>query len=92
MYKINNSQSLVMFNDLIKKTNYKYPTNFSDNNFILKKYSRNSTKYLISVQGPKIWNRFLKKEDKKLKSFPLYWQKNQIKTTWNQKWDCILLK
>ena len=54
MYKINNSQSLVMFNDLIKKTNYKYPTNFSDNNFILKKYSRNSTKYLISVQGPKI--------------------------------------
>ena len=37
MYKFNNNQSPAMFNDLIKKTNHRYPTN-SDNNFILEKY------------------------------------------------------
>ena len=51
-----------------KKANHRYPTNFSDNNIILKNFSLNSTEYSISVRGPKLWNIFLEKEDKELKS------------------------
>ena len=43
MHKFNNNQSPVIFNDFIKKPNHRYPTNFSVNNFIRRKYSLSST-------------------------------------------------
>ena len=42
-----------MFNDFIKTPNHRYPIDFSENDFILKKYSLNSTKYLNSVEDLK---------------------------------------
>ena len=44
---------------MFKKPSHKYPTNFSHNNFNLKKCSLNCTKYSISFRGPKLWNEFL---------------------------------
>ena len=64
MQKFNSSQSPIIFNDLIEKLNRTSRKNFSDKNFILKEYSVNSSKYSVSVRGPKIWNKFLKKKDK----------------------------
>ena len=54
MYKFNNNQSLVILNNLIKNPNHSYPTDFSDNDFILKKCSLNSAKNSIFVRGPKV--------------------------------------
>ena len=64
MQKFNSSQSPIIFNDLNEKLNRTSRKNFSDKNFILKEYSVNSSKYSVSVRGPKIWNKFLKKKDK----------------------------
>ena len=58
MPKVSNNIAPLIFN-MFKKPSHKYPTNFSRNNFSLKKCSLNSTKYSISFRGPKLWNEFL---------------------------------
>ena len=90
MLKLNSNQSPITLNDLIKKLNRTCPTNFPDKNLILKEYSVNSSKYSVSARRPKVWNKFLKKEDKKEEQNDLFQslsKKNQIKTAWNQKWQ-----
>ena len=56
-----------IFSDLIKRPDNKYPTNFSQSSFYLKRYSLNSTKYSISIRGLKLWNdvinNFFRKKD-----------------------------
>ena len=59
MHKVSNNVAPLIFNDMFKKPSHKYPTNFSHNNFNLKKCSLNCTKYSISFRGPKLWNEFL---------------------------------
>ena len=59
MRKVSNNVAPLIFNDMFKKPSHKYPTNFSLNNFNLKKCSFNSTNYSISFRGPKLWNEFL---------------------------------
>ena len=54
MHKVSNNVAPLIFNDMFKKPSHKYPTNFSHNNFSLKKCSLNSTKYSISFRGPKL--------------------------------------
>lgn len=89
MQKFNSSQSPIIFNDLIEKLNRTSRKNFSDKNFILKEYSVNSSKYSVSVRGPKIWNKFLKKKDKMKEKNHLFntpskkKKKNQIKSDQN---------
>ena len=38
----------------------------------LKKFSLSTTKYSISYRGPKIWNDFLKNEEKEIRSHSLF--------------------
>ena len=90
MLKLNSNQSPITLNDLMEKLNRTCPTNFPDKNLILKEYSVNSSKYSVSARRPKVWNKFLKKEDKKEEENDLFQslsKKNQIKTAWNQKWQ-----
>ena len=72
MYKLNKNKAPLTFNELIKKPLHKYPTKFSENCFSLKAIFLKSTKYYISFRGPKIWNKFLTKEEKKLQSFSIF--------------------
>ena len=72
MYKLNKNKAPLTFNELIKKPFHKYPTKFSENHFDLKAISLKSTKYCISFRGPKIWNKFLTKEEKELQSFSIF--------------------
>ena len=53
MHKFMNNQIPSIFSDFIKRPNHKYPTNFSQSRFYLKRYSLNSTKYSVSIRGPK---------------------------------------
>ena len=64
-----------IFSDLIKIPDNKYPTNFSQSSFYLKRYSLNSTKYSISIRGFKLWNDVINKEEKNIQSYFLF-QKN----------------
>ena len=64
MHNFINNQIPSIFIDFIKRPNHKYPTNFSQSSFYLKRYSLNSTKYSISICGPKLWNYVINKEEK----------------------------
>ena len=72
MHKFVNNQIPSVFSDFIKRPNHKYPTNFSQSSFYLKRYSLNSTKYSISILGPKLWNVVINKEEKNIQSYSLF--------------------
>ena len=79
MHKFINNQIPSIFSDFIKRPNHKYPTNFSQSRFYLKRYSLNSTKYSISIRGPKLWNDVINKEEKDIQSYSLFQKKIKSK-------------
>ena len=72
MYKFKNQQAPKIFNDIIETPIHQYPTKFSKANFSIKQFPFRSTKYSISVRGPKIWNEFLTKEENAIGSHALF--------------------
>ena len=62
MHKVSNNVAPLIFNGVFKKLSHKYPTNFSHNNFSLKKCSLSSTK------NSKLWNEFLSTDEKQINS------------------------
>ena len=54
MYKFKHSQTPSIFNNVFEKPDHKYPTQFSEINYKQKIFSLASSKYSISVRGPKI--------------------------------------
>ena len=79
MHKFINNKIPSIFSYFIKKPNHKYPTNFSQSSFYLKRYSLNSTKYSISIRGPKLWNDVINKEEKDIQSYSLFQKKIRSK-------------
>ena len=53
MYKFKNKQTPKIFNDIIDTLVHQYPTKFSKVNFSVRRFALRSTKYSISVRGPK---------------------------------------
>ena len=78
MHKVSNNVAPLILN-MFKKPSHKYSTNFSHNNFSLKKCSLNSTKYSISFKGPKLRNEFLNTDEKQISSYSLFSRKIQPK-------------
>ena len=72
MHKFKNKQTPKIFNDIIDTPVLQYPTKFSKANFSVKRFTLRSTKYSISVRGPKIWNDFLTNEEKSIDSQELF--------------------
>ena len=79
MHKFINNQIPSIFSDFIKRPNYKYPTNFSQSSFYLKRYFWNSTKYYFSIRGPKLWNDVINKEGRDIQSYSLFLKKIRSK-------------
>ena len=75
MHKFIKNQIPSIFSKLIKRPDLKYPTNFSQSSFYLKRYSLNSTKYSISIRGPKLWNNDIIKEEKDIQSYSVFQKK-----------------
>ena len=75
MPKFINNQIPSIFSDFIKIPNHKYPTNFSQSRFYLKRYSLNSTKYSFSIRGHKLWNDVINKDEKVIQSYSLFQKK-----------------
>ena len=84
MHKVSNNVAPLIFNGMFKKLSHKYPTNFSHNNFSLKKCSFNSTKYSISFRGAKLRNELLNIDEKQICSYNLFSRKIKLKQldTW----------
>ena len=78
-HKFISNQIPSVFSDFIKRRNHKYPTNLSQSNFYLKRYSLNSTKYYISIRGRKLWNDVINKEEKDIQSYSLFQMKIRSK-------------
>ena len=78
MHEVSNNVAPLIFN-MFKKPSHIYPTNFSHNNFSLKKCSLNSNKYSISFRGPKLWNKFLNTNKKLISSYNLFSRKIKSK-------------
>ena len=73
MYNLSKNETPAVFNNLIKKPVNKYPKIiFSENNFSLKSFFLNGSKFCISFQGPKVWNDFLTNEEKEINSYALF--------------------
>ena len=72
MYKFKNNQTPKVFDDMFEKPSHKYPTRSSEVSYTYKKFSLNSSRYSISIRGPKIWNELITKDEKEINSFSLF--------------------
>ena len=77
-YKSKNKYTPRIFNDIIKKPIQQYQTQFSKDNFRVKKFSLRSTKYSVSIRGSKIWNEFFTHEEKSLESHRCFLKKSNL--------------
>ena len=69
MHKLKNGNIPKIFSELIKKPKHKYPTKFLRKQLYHKIIlSPSNMKYCISVRGPKLWNYFLRNEEKEIQS------------------------
>ena len=65
MYKVNQKTAPNVFLSRFQKpSNYFYPTRFSELNYVKPIDDIKTSKYLISIRGPYIWNSFLSPEEK----------------------------
>ena len=78
MHRIKIENIPKVFHETIKMSNHKYPTTFSNLNYIIKKYSLKSTKYSVSYIVPTLWDAILDKRDKEIESHLLF--KKKIKS------------
>ena len=67
-----------VFQETTKNPNHKYPTNFSNFNYSIKKYSLKSDKYSVLYRGLTLWNTILDKRDREIESHLLF--KKKIKS------------
>ena len=51
---------------VLKKSNHKYPTNFSNNNLLIPYSKLKTSQFCISVRGPTLWNSLLNNKTKHL--------------------------
>ena len=79
MHKAHNNVAPLIFNDVFKKPSHNYPTNFSHNNFSLKKCSLDSTKYSISFRVPNFLNGFFNTNENQSSSYDLFPRKVESK-------------
>ena len=78
MYKFKNKQTPKIFNNIIDTTVHQNPTKFSKAKFSVKRFALRSTKYSVSVRGPKIWNEFLTYEEKSIDSHAVLFAKIKL--------------
>ena len=88
----NNNVVLLIFHEMFRKPSHKYPTNFSLNNFSLKKWCLNCMKYSIYLRGLKLWNEFLNTDERQISPYNLFSRKvkselldteNELRYFWN---------
>ena len=80
MFKVKNSITPRVFNQVFSLVDHLYPTRFSDNSFKICDFNLKLTRCAIGVRGPTIWNKFLTESDKCCTSIDVF-KKNQRKNS-----------
>ena len=65
MYQMKHNTTPMIFNESFSNVDHSYPTRFATNSFQLPRSSRTS-KFSITLRGPKLWNQFLNDEEKNI--------------------------
>ena len=71
MYQMKHNTSPKIFNESFSNVEHFYPTRFATNSFQLPRSSKTS-KFSITLRGPKLWNQFLSDEEKNIPTLPLF--------------------
>ena len=77
MYQVKNGTIPKIFNESFSAVDHSYPTRFANNSFQLPRSSKTS-KFSITLRGPKLWNQFL--NDEEINSPTLSSFKQKLKT------------
>ena len=64
MYKIKRDTALAAFRDNFREISHRYPTGFSQSNFVESNILSNQTEFAVSSRGPRPWTRLLIKNRK----------------------------
>ena len=62
MFKVKNSITPRVFNQVFSLIDHLYPTRFSDNSFKICDFNLKLTRFVIAFRGPTIWNKLLKEK------------------------------
>ena len=79
MYQIRNKTAPLRFSGSFEKISHRYPTNFSQFNYKIRKTALSKSKFRIAFRGPSIWNNFLQNSEKEIESLPLFKSKLKLK-------------
>ena len=77
MFKVKNSITPRVFNQVFSLIDHLYPTRFSDSSFKICDFNLKLTRFAIGFRGPTIWNEFLTQREKGYTSIDVF--KNKIK-------------
>ena len=64
MFKIKRDTAPAVFRNDFREISDRYPTGFSQSNFVEGNILSNQTKIAVSSRGPRLWNRLLNQEQK----------------------------
>ena len=79
MHKINTKTAPYTFTQHFQRIVHKYPTKYSNSNYKKPKVKLAKTKFRISIRGPSIWNNFISKSEKEIKSLLLFKSRVKLK-------------
>ena len=77
MFKVKNSVTPRVFNQVFSLLDHLNPTRFSDNSFKICDFNLKLTRFVIAFRGPTIWNKLLTESKKGCTSTDVF--KNKIK-------------
>ena len=66
MFKIKRDTAPAVFRNNSREWYHRYPTGFSQSNFVEGNILSNQTKFVVSSRGPRLWNRLLNEERKNM--------------------------
>ena len=79
MFKIKRDTAPAVFRNSSREWYHRYPTGFSQSNFVEGNILSNQTKFVVSSRGPRLWNRLLNEERKNMAYINGF--KNSVKTS-----------
>ena len=79
MLKIKRDSARAAFRNDFREISHRYPTGFSQSNFVEGNILSNQTKFAVSSRGPRLWNRLLNQEQKNMAYINGF--KNSVKTS-----------
>ena len=79
MFKVKRDTAPAAFRNNFREISHRYPTGFSQSNFVESNVLLNQTKFAVSCRGPRLWNKILNQEQKNMSYINAF--KSSVKTS-----------